>query len=180
MSIYEILILSLALALDALIVSFSYGTVIFEKRFKNALFLSSSFGFFQFLMPILGWKFTDFIYSYIEKYSKWIVFVVFIVLSIKFLKEAFSNSGKKQVACISPACMFSLAIATSIDAFGAGVSIKLLNISIILPSIIIGLVTFILSFVGFYVAVTLKSISEKNISIVGAILLFYLAVKSII
>ena len=76
--------------------------------------------------------------------------------------------------------MFSLAIATSIDAFGAGVSIKLLNISIILPSIIIGLVTFILSFVGFYVAVTLKSISEKNISIVGAILLFYLAVKSII
>ena len=76
--------------------------------------------------------------------------------------------------------MFSLAIATSIDAFGAGVSIKLLNISIILPSIIIGLVTFILSFVGFYVAVTLKSISEKNISIVGAILLFYLAVKSVI
>ena len=180
MNIYEIVILSVALALDALIVSFSYGTIINTKRLKNALLLASSFGIFQMLMPILGWFLTGVIYIYLQKYSKWIVFVVFIVLSIKFLKEAFSNSGKKQVACISPTCMFSLAIATSIDAFGAGVSIKLLNISIILPSIIIGLVTFILSFVGFYVAVTLKSISEKNISIVGAILLFYLAVKSVI
>ena len=161
-------------------VSFSHGLLCVKNKRINAFLISLFTGFFQFLMPILGWKFTEFIYSYIEKYSKWIVFFVFLVLSIKFLKEAFSNSGKKQVACIFPACMFSLAIATSIDAFGAGVSIKLLNISIILPSIIIGLVTFILSFVGFYVAVTLKSISEQNISIVGAILLFYLAVKSVI
>lgn len=180
MSIYELIILSVALALDALIVSFSYGMIISVKRLQNAFILAFAFGFFQFLMPVLGWNFTGLVYSYLEKYSKWIVFVVFLLLGIKFLKEAFSKEEQAKISCISPVCMFGLALATSIDAFGAGVSIKFLGIPILFPSFVIGLITFALSFCGFNIAGSLKSLSEKHIGVLGALLLFYLAVKSVV
>ncbi len=180
MSIYEIIILSIALALDALIVSFSYGAVIKARRYKNAFFLAFSFGFFQMLMPLLGWFFTKIIYLYIEKYSKWLVFLIFFILGIKFLKEAIFNSEEKNISCISPLCMFCLAIATSIDAFGAGASIKLLNVEILKSALIIGLITYVLSFSGFLIAGILKNISEKHVCIFGSLILFYLALKSLI
>ena len=180
MSIYELIILSVALALDALIVSFSYGMIISVRRLQNAFVLAFAFGFFQFLMPIIGWNFTELVYSYLEAYSKWIVFVVFFMLGVKFIKEAYTSKEQTQISCISPVCMFGLALATSIDAFGAGVSIKFLGLSVLIPSVVIGFITFSLSFGGFFIAGTLKSLSEKHVGILGALLLFYLAVKSIV
>ena len=180
MNIYEIIILSVALALDALIVSFSYGTIINTQRLKNALLLSTSFGIFQMLMPILGWFLTGVIYIYLQKYSKWIVFTVFFILGIKFIKEAISTQEKDQIKCISFLCILSLALATSIDALGAGISIKFSDVLIWFPSIIIGIITFILSLCGFFIASILKNISEKYVSIFGALILFYLALKSVI
>ncbi len=180
MSIYEVIILSFALALDAMLVCFSYGLVVKEKRLKNALKLSLSFGIFQFLMPILGWNLTGFVYNPLEIYSKWIVFVVFVFLGLKFLKEAFFKGEKEsKCECISALCIISLAFATSIDAFSAGVSIRFINIDIWLPCIMIGIITFILSFFGFFAAGIFCRFPSKYINISGAVLLIYLAIKAI-
>ena len=179
MSIYEILILSVALALDALIVSFSYGLIINANRIRNALLLGGTFGFFQFFMPLLGWLFTGSVYSYLEKFSKWIVFIVFFVLGCKFLKEALDKKEQVKICCIGFMCILGLAVATSIDAFGAGVSIRLLNANIFLPSFMIGVITFALSVFGFFVANSLNKFPSKYIEVGGALLLFYLAVKSL-
>ena len=179
MNIYEIIILSVALALDALIVSFSYGLIINANRTRNALLLGGAFGFFQFLMPLLGWLFTGTVYSYLENFSKWIVFIVFFALGCKFLKEALEKKEQVKICCIGFMCILGLAVATSIDAFGAGVSIRLLNENIFLPAFMIGLITFGLSVLGFTVANSLKKFPSKYIEIGGALLLFYLAIKSL-
>ena len=179
MSIYEIIILSVALALDALIVSFSYGLIINANRIRNALILGSAFGFFQFLMPVFGWFFTGTVYSYLERFSKWIVFVVFFVLGCKFLKEVFEKKEEVKICCIGLMCVLGLAVATSIDAFGAGVSIRLLNVNVLHPALMIGVITFVLSVLGFIIANSLKKFPSKYIEIGGAILLFYLAIKAL-
>ncbi|MBQ8886289.1 MAG: manganese efflux pump [Candidatus Gastranaerophilales bacterium] len=179
MSICEIVILSVALALDALIVSFSYGLIINANRTRNALLLGSAFGFFQFLMPVLGWFFTGSVYSYLERFSKWIVFAVFFALGCKFLKEAFEKKEEVKICCIGLMCVLGLAIATSIDAFGAGVSIRLLNVNIFIPALMIGAITFILSVLGFAIANSLKKFPAKYIEIGGGLLLFYLAIKAL-
>ena len=179
MSIYEILILSVVLALDALIVSFSYGLIINANRARNALLLGGAFGFFQFLMPILGWLFTGTVYSYLERFSKWIVFVVFFVLGCKFIKEAFDKKEEVKICCIGVMCVLGLAIATSIDAFAAGVSIRLLDANVLLPAIMIGVITFMLSVFGFLIANFLKKFPSKYIEIAGGLLLFYLAIKAL-
>ena len=175
----EILILSVAMALDAFIVSFTYGSIINVKRFQNALVMALFFGLFQFLMPLFGWIFTGTIYSYLEKISKWVVFTVFLFLAFKFLKEAFEKEEENKVCCIGILCILGLAIATSIDAFGAGISIKLLNVDIIFPSVMIGVITFLLSFCGFNIAKFLNNLPSRYVEIAGSVLLFYLAIKSL-
>ncbi len=180
MSIFEVIILSIAMALDAFIVSFAYGMMINAKRLQNAFVMAFFFGLFQFLMPLLGWLFTGTVYSYLEKYSKWIVFTVFTFLAIKFLKEAFENKEEQKICCIGILCLLGLAVATSIDAFGAGVSIRLLKADIVFPSVSIGIITFLLSFCGFNIANLLNKLPAKYVEIAGSILLFYLAVKSLI
>lgn len=181
MNIFEIVILSLALALDAMIVSFSYGLIVNKNRLYNSLKLSAAFGFFQFFMPVTGWWLTGYIYNYLKMYSKWIVFIVFLVLGLKFLKEAFSTQEDDiQSSCISVVCLFCLALATSIDALGAGVSIKFLDTSIVLPSLLIGLITFVLSVFGFWITSIFKFVNKKYIDIIGAALLIYLSVKAIV
>lgn len=181
MSIQEIFILGIALALDALIVSFSYGLMLSDK-FKNALKLGLFFGFFQFLMPILGWYFTGVIYGMLYKYSKWIVFFIFMYLGVKFLFDAFNEkeNEKKYIDCISLLCLISLSFATSIDAFAAGISLKFININIYYVSVLIGIITLVLSVTGFFSSLLLKKINPVYLEFAGAFMFIFLAIKSLI
>lgn len=181
MSGLEIIILSVALAIDAMLVSFSYGLVLTQKKFYNSLKLSFAFGLFQFLMPVSGCYLSALLYSKLEIFSKWIVFIVFMVLGLKFLKSAFEQKEENlKTSCISALCLLVLALATSIDAMGAGVSFKFLNVEPFVPSAIIGFITFVLSFFGFWVANFFRELPSKPIEITGAILLMYLAIKAIL
>jgi len=179
MNVIEIVILAVALALDAMIVSFSYGLILRRNRLYYSLVLSLFFGFFQFFMPVIGWFLTGCIYKYLNMYSKWIVCFVFFCLGIKFLKEAFSNKEELKITCISFLCIIGLSFATSIDALGAGVSLRFLNESVLPPALIIGVITMLLSLFGFSIACIFSKMESKYIEITGALLLIYLALKSI-
>ena len=177
----EIIVLSIALALDAMLVSFSYGLIINQRRTYNSLLLAASFGFFQFLMPIIGFYLTGLFVSKLEIYSKWIVFVIFMVLGVKFLKEALEKKNDEpEIQCIGVLCILCLAVATSIDALGAGVSLKLTKTNLLFSVIQIGIITFFLSMFGFWMTKIFSKIPSKYIGVTGSFLLIYLAIKSIL
>lgn len=177
----EIIVLSIALALDAMLVCFSYGLIINQRRTYNSLLLAGSFGFFQFLMPVIGFFLTGLFLSKLELYSKWIVFVIFSALGIKFLKEAFEKKKEEpEIQCIGFFCILCLAIATSIDALGAGVSLKLTETNLFLSVVQIGVITFVLSLFGFWFTKLFDKMPSKLIEIIGAVLLIYLAIKAIL
>lgn len=181
MTSLEIIVLAVALALDSMLVSFSYGLIINQRRLYNSMLLSLAFGFFQFLMPIIGFYLTGLFYTKLQVYSKWIVFVIFMILGLKFLKEALEKSEEKnEIQCISFFCILCLAIATSIDALGAGVSLKLLNVNYIIASIVIGVITFVFSTFGFWMTKLFSRLPAKYIGITGSFLLIYLAIKAIL
>ena len=180
MNITEIIILAVAMSIDAFIVSFSYGLILKNSRLKNSLILSLSFGFFQFIMPVLGWFSISLLYSRIERFSEWIIFIIFIILAAKFLYDALFVKEKNNIKCISPLCLFCLSVATSVDAFGAGVNIKLLGNNILYTSSVIGTVTVINSFIGFWISDIFKNIPSKYIEIIGSMLFLYLAFKAVI
>lgn len=178
----DIILLGIALAIDALIVSFTYGLILKYERLKNCLKLSLSFSLFQGLMPILGYYLTGLVSGYITNHAKWIVCGVFIILGIKFIKEALENENenKNKIICLSFYCLMYLSITTSIDAMAAGISIKLTNTEIISTSSIIAIITFVLASISFLISNIFKRMPQKSIMIIGAGLLFILAIKSII
>ncbi len=181
MTEFEILVLAIALALDAMLVSFSYGLIINQRRMFNSFILAGAFGFFQFLMPFIGYFLTGFFISKLEIYSKWIVFTIFMVLGIKFLKDIFEkNKETNQIHCIGFLCILGLAIATSIDALCAGVSLNLTKTNLYFATIQIGIVTLIMSFIGFWISKIFEKMPSKLIQFLGALLLIYLAIKAIL
>ena len=179
MSYLSIIILAFALSADACAVSFSYGLKFNEEKFKNALLLSSFTGIFQGLMPVIGYFLTNFVRVYIQPYSSLIVFLIFSYLGFKFIKDA-NMSQKAKELCIDLKCLFLIGIATSIDAFSAGITLSLYGVLILKPALLIALVTFVNSNLGFYIGGKLKQMPTKNLEILAGVLMLLLALKAVI
>jgi len=177
---YQIILLSIALSIDAAVVSFTQGLIFKDNRIKLALTLGFWFGLFQGIMPLIGAYLTGFVYDYISGFSKWIIFIIFTILGLKFIKEALIKGNEQVLKCLSLSCILLFAISTSIDALAAGVSLRLMNIKLLFPIILIAAVTFINSLIGFSLSEFLKKFDEKYIQIMGGIILILLGVKEII
>ena len=175
MSYLSIIILALALSVDACIVSFSYGLVLDKSRIKSMLQLAVFTGLFQGLMSLFGYYSANLIKAQVISYSKFIVFLIFIFLGIKFISEAFETKKKKEL-CLGLKCLILIGIATSIDAFGAGISLLLMGNRILKPAILIALITFIDSIFGFYIGGKLKYFQTKTLEIIAGLLLIFLGI----
>ena len=180
MTLYEVFILAFAMAIDCTIVSFSYSLIITKNRFANSLLFAVTFALFQGLMPIIGYFLSGIVYGKLEEYSKWIVFIIFVFLGYRFLKDALSKEERAKISCITVGCLFGLAIATSLDALGSGVSLRFSNTNIWFSAAMINIVTFVMTFIGFWLAELFKKLPSKLMEIVGVLLFVYLAIKAII
>lgn len=177
MSYFEILLLAFALSIDACVVSFTYGLCFKENRLKNMLSLAVCTSIFQALMPAIGYFLTSFVKEFISPYSKIIIFTIFVFLGLKFIKESFEK--KEKPSCIALACLILIGIATSIDAFSAGISLSLYGNKILKPAILIGLVTFVNSSLGFHAGKILNNIPSKGMEICAGFILILLGIKAV-
>lgn len=175
MNLIEIIVLAIALGMDCLVVSFSQGLIFNQNNVKNSLLLALTMGLFQGLMPIISYFGTDAISMFVELHSKWLVASIFTVLGIKFIVEALDGK-EEEVKDLCLKCIVGLGIATSIDAFGAGINLSLTETPILLSIIIIGVASFVMSMIGFWSSKFLKKLPSKALEVVGGIILIALAV----
>lgn len=178
MSSIDIIILAIALSIDACVVSFSNGLIFTQNKRTNSLMLAFSVGFFQFLMPVIGYFLAQTVSKYVEPYDHWVVFGIFILLGLKFIKDSFNEKEEEKLKCyLCFSYILLVSIATSIDALGAGVSIAFTGMSILFPAIIIGVITFINSLLGFWSGHLFKKFPTRNLEIFGGLILILLAFK---
>ena len=144
--------LAVALAMDAFAVSLAAGIRIRCVSLAQTARMAGFFGFFQFLMPVLGWMLGYRAQKYIEAYDHWLAFVLLAFVGGKMLKEAWEGGESCQTQCDPTlgGSLWLLAIATSLDALAVGLSLALLQIDIWTPSIVIGIVCFVLTAVGMH------------------------------
>jgi len=174
----QILLLALALAMDAFSVSVSFGICHKDSKIISALRLAFFTGLFQFAMPLLGWLIGSFISSIIVKYSCWISFIIFSGIGIKMIVDAVKLKEECDPIDISRGKhLIAVCIATSIDALVAGFSLGLLKTSLIVSVSAIGIITFLLSFIGVYLGKVAGFFLEKWAEISGGILLIGLGIK---
>lgn len=149
----EIWLLAIGLAMDCFAVSIASGIILKRVRMRPMLIMALAFGFFQALMPLLGWIGASFFSHLIENIDHWIAFAILAFLGGRMVLESFKDEDcRHEFDPTSLKVISALAVATSIDALAVGVSFAFLGVrsfSSILPSIgIIGFVSFALSFVG--------------------------------
>ena len=76
--------------------------------------------------------------------------------------------------------LIMLSIATSIDALAVGLSLAFLNVEILYPSVIIGVVACIMTIVGMIFGEGLGKIAGKKIGILGGLILIGIGIKILI
>ncbi|MCM1264979.1 MAG: manganese efflux pump [Candidatus Gastranaerophilales bacterium] len=179
MSYSEIILLALALSIDACVVSFSYGLCTERRKRLTSLALAITTGFFQAFMPVIAYFFTDMVKNFIQPYSKYIVFIIFMYLGITFIKESFQKDNDKKL-CVSIKTLLLIGIATSIDAFSAGISLSLTNTPILFSASAIGIITFANSLFGYWSGCYLKIFNPQILEIIGGLTLIGLAVKTFV
>ena len=73
-----------------------------------------------------------------------------------------------------------MAIATSIDAFAVGITLSALKVQVLLPILIIGLITFVFSFLGAYIGKLFGHIFESKVEVFGGVILILIGIKVLV
>jgi ZIP family zinc transporter len=181
MPLISILLIALGLAMDAFAVSITSGITIKNLRARHALLVGAAFGIFQAVMPVLGWLLGQWAYRFISTVDYWIAFGLLLFVGGHMIITALQpdeEEGKKNPLHLPT--LLTLAVATSIDAFAIGISLSMLRISIFMPVLIIGLVTFGLSFAGVYFGRLFGHLNEKKMEVAGGLVLIGLGAKMLI
>ena len=176
MNLITIILIAFGLSMDAFAVSVTSGATLHKPGKGDALMIGSFFGGFQAFMPIVGWFAGLVIITFISSFDHWLAFGILLVIGGKMVFESLKPNGKNSFSKRSMPLLIMLSVATSIDALAVGLSMSLIGIDIILPVIIIGIMTFSLSFMGIFVGKKFGSILGKRIETIGGAVLILIGI----
>ena len=176
-SIFTILLIAFSLSIDAFVVSVTAGITITKIKLGHALKIALMFGLFQAIMPLIGWFSGNQIRTIFESVEYFVVTGIFFVIGFKMLFETFLIKEEKEKDYTNFKLLLLLAVATSLDAFAAGLGFSILHVYIVIPVIIIGMVTFLTSFIGVYIGDTTGKFFGNSFGIIGGVILIGLAIR---
>ena len=181
MSFLEILLIGVGLSMDAFAASVCKGLNMRKFYLLNAIIIGFMFGLFQALMPLTGWFVGIHIAEDIAFIGHWIAFGLLAIIGGKMILESSKDCGnEKKTGIIDIKNLIMLSIATSIDALAAGITFSCMNVDIVFPIIIIGLITFVLSVVGVGIGNKFGGKYKQKAEIIGGIILILIGVKILI
>ena len=181
MSFTEIFVIACGLAMDALAVAMACGVINKKAHHLNALKFGFSFGFFQTLMPVAGWAAGVQWQAAIAPVDHWLAFVLLSAVGCKMIYEALKiEEWEERSPVVSLRGLACLSLATSIDALVIGFSFAMLRVAIVLPVIVIGCVTFVLSYGGFLLGNKVGHLFENKLEIFGGAVLLLMGFKILI
>ncbi len=178
MTILEIAALALALAIDAFSVAASTGPNAPPRR--GPLRMALSFGLFQAGMPLLGALVGAYLIGYIRSYDHWVAFGVLELVGAKMVFDAFRGHEREDRLGVDPSRglpLLTLSIATSIDAFGAGLGMKLAGASLWVASPVIGIVCAALTYIGAGLGRSAREHLGHRAEVLGGAVLIVLGIK---
>lgn len=178
--------LAVALAMDCFAVSLASGVIFGRVRLRPMLTMILLFGFFQAFNPLVGWIATDSCRSLIENVDHWIAFAILIFLGVRMIIDSFKDEEHKIFNPRSTKVIFTLAIATSIDALAVGVSFSCLGVTrfqqLLYPLFAIGVVSSLFTAVGLFTGLFCgKKVAKKlRAEFWGGLILVAIGIKVLV
>lgn len=177
MSIFEIIVISFGLAMDAFAVSVCKGLSMQKIMWKNTIIIACYFGLFQALMPVLGFLLGSSFAVIVKNIDHWIAFILLTIIGGNMIKESRDDEIEKRNDRIDVKTMLVLSIATSIDALAVGITFAFFKINIILAVLIIGIITYILSILGVVIGNKFGDKLQNKAELIGGIILILIGTK---
>jgi putative Mn2+ efflux pump MntP len=171
---------AVGLAMDAMAVSIATGISLGKPSFRPIFRLAFHFGLFQAGMPLLGWLAGSWMSAWVSAWDHWAAFGLLSIIGGKMIYESVRHADEKACGDKDPTRGFSLvllSVATSIDAFAVGMSLAMIEASIWVPCLVIGLVTGALSAVGGVFGCRLGLKFGKRMELAGGLVLVAIGVK---
>lgn len=182
MSIAEIFLTGVGLSMDAVAVSMT-DAMVYAKEKRRLMVLPLAFGFFQALMPLLGYFFAGLFAGFVEKFAGALAFLILAFIGADMIYESCKKEEKNAVPSLKVSAVVAQAIATSIDAFAVGASFALMgdrfSENIFFASIFIGAVTFSCSTVALGLGKTFGDALEDKAEAFGGVILIAIGIKSL-
>ena len=186
MNLWEVLIVSVGLSLDAFTIAVCRGSTQRNLKKSTAILVGLIFGAIQTIMLAAGmiiaiYPMLNIQNEKIISINQWFSAIILFYLGIKFLKNAFkvSNLNERREAFFGYKGSVVLALATSLDAFILGISFGLLGTGIISNVAILFIVTSALVAVGLWVGYCIGNKYKRQVDICGAIILLGIGIKVI-
>jgi putative Mn2+ efflux pump MntP len=178
MGLITIIIIAISLSMDAFAVSVASGTAYKRLEVKHAFRMAAFFGGFQAVMPLVGFLAGNASKQFIAGYDHWVAFGILAAVGGKMVYESFKiKSAENKFDPANIIVLLVLAVATSIDALAVGITLSLITNSIITAVIIIGIITFVLSYLGVFIGKKFGHFFESKIEAVGGLILMGIGVK---
>lgn len=181
MSILEIWLLAVSLAIDCFTVSITSGIILHRIRWGIFLKMAFLFGLFQAAMPFLGWLGASRFNHLIETYDHWIAFALLAFLGIRMIREHFKDEEERSFDPTRMKVILTLAVATSIDALAVGISFAFTGFrtlsSLLYPLTAIGIASFVISLAGSLTGVFFGKRFNLRVEIFGGLVLIGIGVK---
>ena len=181
MGFLEIVLIAIGLSMDAFAVSITLGLSVKKPKIIEYLIPGIYFGFFQALMPLIGYFAGTFFSEKIQNIEHWVTFVLLGFIGGKMIKDSFSKNN--ETANEHPfhfLKMLLLAVATSIDALAVGVTFAFFKVNILFSIAIIGITTFAISIGGVKIGNIFGIRFKSKAEFIGGAVLIILGVKILI
>ena len=181
MSIIEIALIGVGLAMDAFAVSICKGLAMRRMNYKKAIIIAAFFGVFQALMPTLGYVLGTTFANKIAAIDHWIAFILLALIGANMIKEALSSDDDEcQDDSLRLGDLIMLSIATSIDALAVGITFAFFSVSLLLSVSMIGIITFIICVIGVKVGNVFGEKYKSKAELAGGLILIVMGAKILI
>ncbi len=182
MSITEIFLIGVALAMDAFAVSVCKGLCMKKLNYRQALIIALFFGVFQAAMPLIGFYLGTFFKDYIVSIDHWVAFLLLAYIGGKMLYDTLTEGDEEIVCPIDNKLNYKeltiMAVATSIDALAVGITFSFYkNTNIFIDISLIGVTTFVLCVAGVAIGYKFGTRFKKKAEIAGGVILVLIGLK---
>jgi manganese efflux pump family protein len=181
MGIISLIFIALSLSADCFAVSVCGSACLGKPSLRQIIRTALAFGFAQFLMPVLGWAAGRTVVEFISGYDHWLAFGLLAAVGGHMIWESYHDDGSGNTVDITRGVrLFTMALATSIDALAVGLSFALLNSGIIQSSLIIGVVAFGVTVFGFWLGSRAGELMGKRARLLGGLVLIGIGLRILV
>ena len=181
MGFTELFLIAIGLSMDAFAVSICKGLATGKVKVKHMLVTGFWFGFFQMLMPLLGYLLAKNFSSQIEAVDHWIAFALLLLIGLRMIWESRHDDCEHAFNPNKPGTLVYLAFATSVDALAVGITFTCMGLvtveHILQPIAIIGAGSFLLTLAGKAAGAFIGCRFNFNAELAGGIILILLGIK---